>query len=357
MALAEDEEIYIGNPFSLLVVPRSPESSSPGEIWVSDFYANVLLQFDGTGRFVRRLGGPGTGPHEFTTIGQLFLTDDEVGAVELRRREVKWFRRADGAYLRGAQFQTGSIGISPPVAVDGGRGLAFPLLDPVSRTSVAILDAASGTWTRGGSLPDAYRRSLDRGRGAFASYFRYVYLDALDPSALLLAFSGVDSLYRHEPGRAATSAIGGIPRRSRRGLEGECRFAGDAPDPAMAMRECGNPRELFSPVSGAWRLGDGRLAVVHTDQRSEGVPPRVVVTGTSYLTVLDPAGDAACVDLRIPGGSDARAVHDLKAGTLFVLDRRVTGERSTLWLLAVPVPSIGDCPREALVRGWRAAPS
>lgn len=351
LALAENQEIFIGSPFSLIVVPDLDDDGALKEIWVSDFYSNTLLQFDGTGRFVRRLGGAGLGPQEFSTVGQMFLSADEVGAVEMRRREVKWFSRDDGSLRRVTQFRTGSIGISPPVSL--GDLLVFPLLDPVKRTSIGLYQASADQWTRTGPLPEPYRRSYDSGRGAFASFFRYLYLDQFDQSSVLLAFSGVDSVYRFDPRANEFSVLGAVPSRIRRGLEGECRFAGDAPDPARAMRECGSPRELFSTVSGAWRLDDGRIAVIHTDQQTEGEPPRVVVTGTSYLTLLSLDSGNACVDLRIPGGQDSRAVYDLKTDALFILDRRLSGTSSTLWLLRVPIPPESACPGKMQASGWR----
>lgn len=351
LALAEDQEVFIGSPFSLVVVPASDNGRGLAEIWISDFYSNTLLQFDGSGRFNRRMGGAGEGPHEFSTIGQLFLSADEVGAVELRRREVKWFGRSDGKVRRVTQFRKGAIGISPPVSL--GDALVFPLLDPIEHTSVGIYRAANDTWVRTGPLPEPYRRSYEKGRGAFASFFRYLYIDRFDQSSILIAFSGVDSIYRFDPRDTVATVLGAIPRRARRGLEGECRFAGDAPDPALAMKECGSFRELFSLVSGVWMLDVDRVAAVHTDQHTEGEPPRVVVTGTSYLTILDLKSGAACVDMRIPGGKDARAIYDMQRNTLFVLDRRVDDTKSTLWLLSIPIPEMLTCPAGHRASGWR----
>jgi hypothetical protein len=354
MAVAEDQEIYIGSPFSFVVVPAEAGGGALREIWVSDFYSNTLIQFDGAGRFRRRVGGPGSGPGEFNGVGQLFLTGTaeagEVGAVEFRRRELQWFARATGKLRRIAQFGSGSIGISPPVQLGADSTLVFPMLDPLTRTSLGIFDQRTTRWARAGLLPEPYRRSIEKGQGAFANFFRYVYIDKLDTASVLVAFSGVDSLYRFDSRTRTTTALGMIPRRVRRGLEGDCRFAADAPDPRQASKECGSPRERFSPINGAWVLSDGRLAVVHTDQHSQGRPPRVLVTGTSYLTVLDRESNTACVDMRIPGGDDARAVYDLKGDALYILDRRVTDVRSTLWLLTVPIPPMSGCPSGHLVR-------
>ncbi len=172
MAIAEDEEVYIGNPFSLVVVPADAPGAELREIWVSDFLANTILQFDRSGNFQRRIGQPGPGPHEFEGAGLLFLTaDSEVGAVEFRRRELKWFDRESGDFLRTVPFESGSIGMSPPVRLGVDPVLVFPLLDPLRKTSLGIFDARTRQWTRAGSLPAPYRRSVEQGRGAFAAFF------------------------------------------------------------------------------------------------------------------------------------------------------------------------------------------
>ncbi len=351
--LAEDEEIYIGNPYSLIVVPVQEGGGRLREVWVSDYFSNSILQFDGDGTFQRRIGQPGPGPHEFTAVTLLFLPEpDEVGAVDDRRHEIKWFDRNNGELRRFIRHETGRIGKSPPVKVDGGAPtLVFPLLDRMSQTSLGFLDLDTETWTHTGPFPGPYRRSVEQGSGMFAGLFPDVLLDRLAEAAILVAFSGVDTLYRFDLRDRSAIALGKVPRLHRRGIDGECRFAYETPE--WDRTECGSPSEQFSVMTGAWVLGDGRIAVVHVDYHGEGRPPARVYTGHGHLSVLDRERDVACVDIPVPGGDDSGAFTDLKDDVLYTLDRRLTDVSVETWLLQIPIPSMAECPEGHLVQGWR----
>jgi len=353
--LAEDEDIYIGEPFSLVVVPAAERQPGLREVWVSDFFSNSLLQFDGDGTFRKRIGRPGPGPNEFSAVTLLFLTEpNEVGAVDLRSREIKWFKRDDGELSRIVPYETGHMGRSSPVKILGGvPTLVFPLLDLTSRTSLGILEVESQTWTHAGPFPEPYRRSIEDGSGSFAALFPSVLLDRLDDGGILVAFAGVDTLYRFDLRQRLAVPLGKVPKLLRRGIDGECRFAYEGPD--LDTTKCAPPFEQLSVMMGAWVLSDRRLAVLHVDYHEEGRPPAVVVTGRGYLSVLDSDGDAACVDIPVPGGDDSGAFADLKDDILYTLDRRLTDLSTETWLLRIPVPSMAECPEGHLARGWRAA--
>jgi hypothetical protein len=49
-----------------------------GRVFVSDFGTQAVRVFDASGRFVRKFGGPGKGPGEFTGIGRIFLWQDTL---------------------------------------------------------------------------------------------------------------------------------------------------------------------------------------------------------------------------------------------------------------------------------------
>ena len=83
-----------------------------------------------------------------------------------------------------------------------------------------------------------------------------------------------------------------------------------------------------------------------------GEPPTVEWTGTYYLTVLDRAADAACVDVHLRGGDDALAIHDVTGDTLYILDRRLTGLSVETWLFQTRIPHLAECPEENNVVGW-----
>jgi hypothetical protein len=351
--IGENDDIYLGAPFSVIVVRHDRDDPRIREIWVSDYYANSILQFDGDGFFVRRIGQPGPGPHEFSAVTLAFLSGpDEVGAADHYRHEVKWFDRETGELRRFLRYGNGSMGRSPPFEFDyGGTRLVFPLLDNVSQSSLAILDLENEDWTRSGPFPGPYRRSVEQERGAFASLFSDVMLDSLDENAILVAFGGADTLYRFDLRDRSAAPLGKVPRLIRRGVEGECRFVYGS----SGYRDrtgCDMPFEQFSVMTGAWVLTSGRIAVVHTDCHGEGQPPAIEYDCAGYLTVMDQTRDEACVDLLVPGGGDAGRFATLEGDNLYTLDRRITDVRVETWLLQTPVPSMVNCPEGHLTRLW-----
>jgi hypothetical protein len=353
LLLAEEAEIHIGGPYSLRVVHDDEPSGQLREVWVSDMISNSILQFDGDGVFRRRIGQPGPGPHEFAGAGLLFLPNaDEVGAVDHRRHEIKFFDRASGELRRFIRHELGYMGRSSPVAIDLGEpALLFPLLDLTSHTSLALLDVHTETWTHTGPFPGPFRRSLEQGVGAFPNLFPDVFVDSLDEAAVMVAFLGVDTVYRFDVRQREAQPIGKVPRLTRRGIEGECRFAYDNAD-YLKKTDCVMPSEQFSRMRGAWVLRDGRIAVVHADLTGTGRPPARVYTSVAYLSTLDRNSDVACVDMPVPGADDAGAFSEIEGDVLYALDRRFKGENLETWLLEIPVPSMAECPEGHLVNGW-----
>lgn len=67
-----------------------------GRYFVADGGSNSVRVYDVDGRFVRRFGGPGEGPGEFTRIGGMFLRNDTVHA-------------SSGAEFRGSLFDTTGV--------------------------------------------------------------------------------------------------------------------------------------------------------------------------------------------------------------------------------------------------------
>lgn len=304
-------------------------------------------------------GGAGPGPQEFIFLTLVFPGDsNELGALDQRRGELKWLGRHDGELRRVVRFDSPAVGNSRPVKVAGG-GLAFPLFDPATRSSVAILRPDAGRWTYGGPFPEPYRQSMERGRGAFVGLMGGSLLDRLDQTAVLVGFVGVDTVYRYETRGDTAAPLGKVPRLYRRGNDGPCRFAYESSP--VNPRECANPSEHFSLAVGLWVLNGAQVAIVHADRHMEGRPPAVEWTATYYLTVLDRATDSACVDIPLRGGDEALAVFDLVGDSLYVLDRHLTESSVETWLLQTRVPRVRDCPEERRVQGWlaplaRAAP-
>ncbi len=349
--VAEHDQVFLGNPFSL-VVAREADEEALSEIWVSDFYSNRLWRFDGEGRYVGRVGAPGPGPAEFGAANFMFRGEPgEVAGVDMRGRAVKWFAAGSGELLRIAYHETGRIGGSRPVAweEDGEPVLVFPLLDRTTTTSVGILHVASGGWRRVGPIPERHRSAVERGAGWFGAFFAVSTMSRLGEESLVLGFDGVETLLAYDLTKGTDSTLGEVPRLFRRGVDHPCV---ELADHELATATCGPLFDLFSWLVGIWTLPDGRLVLTHVDQHSSGAPPAILLTGEIFLTVLDPSTDEGCVDLRVPGGSDARPVFDVEGSDLFVLDRRLPGVQSEAWLLRVPIPSMDACPEQHRVSGW-----
>ena len=346
--LAEDERTYLGNPFNF-VIERDVSGSMEG-VWVSDFFANAVFGFGPDGDFQTRIGLPGHGPNELASAGSVFLDPSgQIGVTDRRNAVVKWFDRDLGEAVRLEPYGSGYGGITPPVPLgDDWSRLAFPVLDLEALTSVAILDTDSGAWTRTGTVPAGYPRSVQEGGAGFAAHFIFSLLAPLGPNDLLLGFQGSEILYRHRVGGDRSTPLGRIPRRVRKGADDDLweAFEGAA-QPGDPL-----PFEWASNMDEMGVLEDGRIAVVHVDRSYEGEPPSIVLTGTHYLTVLDPESDRACVDIPVPGGSDTRASFTIDGGLLYVLDRRITDAAAEPWLLILPIPSSGECPEAHRHEGW-----
>jgi len=354
LRLAEDEEVYIGNPVHLVVVPAQDGGGQLEEVWVSDFFSNSLLQFAGDGSFLRRIGQPGPGPHEFSHVTNLFLPNaDQVGAVDRRRHEIKWFDRKTGELQRFLRHESGQMGLSVPLPLDAeGSTLMFPLLSAVSQTSLAILDLETETWTHTGPFPEPFRYSIEHGRGALVGMFFHVFVDRLDESTSLVAFTATDTVYAFDPSTQMSQPLGRVPRLQRRGFEGDCVAALELRNYG-SRKDCAYPWDQFSMLTRVRVLDDGRIAVVHVDLDGGGQPPaKRVFRGTGFLTLLDRQRNEACVDLPLPGGDDAGTYVDIKQNTLYALDRRLKGDSLETWLLEVPIPLTADCPEEHVAEGW-----
>ncbi len=346
LLLAQNEGVYIGNPYGL-VVKHDPRSAVE-EVWISDFFSNVLLHFDGDGELRARLGAPGPGPAEFSSAAVIYHpSPEQVAAVDRRQRAVKWFDRASGELERFLRYDTGLIGVTPPVPMSRDR-LVFPLFDFGSRTSLAMLDLSAGTWRRSGPLPEGYHRSLDEGAGGFASFFVNTLVAGLGGSEVVIGFSGSEILFRHDVESGVSVPLGRIPRRLRRGAEDDLWRAFDIP----AEYGDGLPFDWASGLDGLGVLSDGRIVAIHADRELEGTGPPMLLRGRHFLTIMDIEADTACVDLPVPGGQDTRSVFAVEDDVLYVLDRRVTTLESEAWLLRLDLADRRPCPEDALVEGW-----
>ena len=196
------------------------------------------------------------------------------------------------------------------------------------------------------------RLSLEHGRETFTAIFFHEFLERRDEETALVAFTAVDTLYEFDLRSHLATPLGNVPRLRRLGAESECALALISGGNVETACE-GGPTENVSCMTRMRVLDDGRIAVVHADYDGGGVPPpRRVVKGTGYLSILDRKDDLACVDVSIPGGDDNGMFVDIAQDVLYALDRRVKGDSLETWLLEVPIPSTPECPEGHLVQGW-----
>jgi hypothetical protein len=355
--LGPGEQVHVGEPYNMVVDHGGSPSAPHRDIWISDSFSNTIFRFDPDGSLRARIGQAGPGPEEIQSLSLIVLRDpDLVGAFDAGGA-VKWFDRESGDFSHAHTWQRTEVGRSQPVWSQGeGESFVVSALDFRGATSLAYLDLDTGEWEFGGVLPAPHRASVLEGTGGFAAFFGVTNITELAPDTLFtLVWGAHDIAYTYDVVRRQMSPLGEVPQRFRRNSDPDLpdlfNQIGWMPDDGLGLT-------LSSFAQGVWTLQDGRIAVVHSDLDGEGTPPAVHIWSSSYLTVLDPTRDEACVDLGLPGGSEVRAHFDVARDTLFILDRRLpqtledTSDDLETWLLKAPVPSMDDCPAAHRASGW-----
>jgi hypothetical protein len=352
--LLEELEIYLGDPFVMEVGLQDPDGTV-GEVWVADTYSRSAVGFDGDGRFLNRLGRPGPGPDELTSIFLIWDTGEgEIAAVDQYMRTIKSYDKKTGELTGISPLGAGIVGKSRPIRTHDSEGSFFlPVLDRTMQTSVARLDRHSDRWEALGPYPELHRiGQLSAATTWVTGFWPQAAMAQLDPGdRLVLAFGGEDGLYFMDSRTLDHGLLGTVPLRVRRGFEGKCRLL---PGSEIASRGCIPLGEHFSSLRGMWGMGDHLLALVYVDQDFGGDPPAFALTSARiHLTMLDVQRDRACVDLPVAGGDHAKPVFDLQGNSLFVLDRRFTPDGNVAtWLTRTPLPDFDACPPAHQVRGW-----
>ncbi|TVP56334.1 MAG: hypothetical protein EA351_08070 [Gemmatimonadales bacterium] len=349
----EGEDAYIGDPFNMVLV-QGARGAGFEEIWVSDIFSKSLLHFDGDGEFVKRVGSPGPGPEEFSQPYLMFRTDDgQVAANDARQYSLKWFDAETGALNATLRYDIGMIGQSVPVTRERESEpplYVFPLLDTETQTSLAAVDPERGTIERFGELTERHREAPARNAIWFTAFFGVGALVELESETVLTVFGGDETLLVHDLEERTSRELGAVPVRFRRGVDGDCVLRGHHED----LSDCGSPFEAYSSMWGAWALNDGRVVIAHLDTVDVGGPGRTLLQAQSFVTILDPSTDEACVDLEVPVGEEVRAIFTVQDNDLYALDRRLPGTHTESWLLRFELPARGDCPAEHRVEGWLA---
>lgn len=325
--LQEADTVYLGNPFSLAVDPWD------GSFYVSDLYAKRVFRFARGGALMARYGRPGSGPGEFIAPNLAFPLDDStVVAADQQHGRFYLFGRGSGE-LRGSVPYQGRLGMTIPVAVDGVLWAASR--NPATRTSALAWDVRSGGMRYLPPLPGEYVASLAR-RGRYAAFYSTGTVAAW-ADTVLVGMSGRNELTVHDATGQALETIA-VPVARRRGV------------PSDIQRRVDEDRELeqdalfrlASLLYHVHRRPDGSFLLVHHDSDLEGELPGGVITAQSFISVISPDRRRACVDARLPVSPDARPIYGFRGDTIFLMDRRIPGERLETWIVRYVVDA-ADC--------------
>lgn len=100
--------ITLGSAEPLFSSVSGAHRYADGRIVVADEKAKELLMFDGTGKFLRKIARPGSGPGEFQSLSQLFSAGgDSLAVWDERTRRVTYFGER-GQFLRSSASATGT---------------------------------------------------------------------------------------------------------------------------------------------------------------------------------------------------------------------------------------------------------
>ena len=344
--LAESEEIFIGRPGSLSLDPFS------GDFIVADNLSRVVYVFRRDGQFRMRVGRPGQGPGEFEALRVSFVLDDStLVAGDTRRLSLIEFDRLSGRFRSEVRTPVGVFGPSPAVTVGGGgRRLLLPSLNQFERTALLAIDLNDGRSELTGRLPEEYLLSMDEGQMAFTGFYPIFFLERMADERIVLGFMGVDRLrLLDEMGNAIEERP--VPTLFRKGLAADLwrQFA------TGEFRHGDTPWEAGASLNALGTLSDGRIVTVHIESRLEGETAARTVDGVMYVSLLSLGREPSCVDLVVEAGADDRALATIHADTLFVLDRRISGEEELEpWMLRFPLLEI-DCPQQHLWESGRGS--
>jgi hypothetical protein len=295
--LQETDSLYVGRPAALAVDPRD------GSLYVSDAFWGRVLRFAPDGRLVRAYGRRGDGPGELRAPGAVEVVDSAV--VVLDERRLTRFRRDGGEFLGSARYGGVLTSISP----SGGR-LWLGGLNVSRGTSL-------GTWNPGdaevrhlGAIPAEFTRSEP-----MAGIYTGVEVVAWGDTVL----AGYEGLNRITLFRTDGTAIRSlrVPVRRRKG---------EIPDVVDAMRRLDFPHQFGanSVLFRLARLPGGNLALVHYDQSIDGN----LISARVFLTVARPDFSRVCADREITVSRDAQPYTAFRGDTLYVVQQKVTGEKS-----------------------------
>lgn len=304
LILEETDAVFVGQTAGLAVDDR-------GRFLVADAVANAVLEFDSTGRFVRRYGVAGRGPGEFRGIGDAILSrsDGQLTLTDFSLRRVTTFNRDDGRLLGTRAFE-GKLG---SLAGADGR-IWYGLFDPGTARAITVEHVAGLVTTDTApvqaslvAIPEEYLTVEPlNGIYGFASVIAWADTAfvgfAASPFLLLVTADGV--IVDTVP----------LPARTRRGVPSN--LVAILSDPSR------RPSEMYSAASGLMRLhrrSDGSVVTIHHDTKIAGR----LLSARVFAGVISSDRTRACMDAEIPVSSDVIPWTAMQDDILFVLDHVV----------------------------------
>lgn len=297
LVLQETDSEYVGRAQFLAV-------AGDGELFVSDAIGGRVLRFDRTGRLRGALGRKGRGPGEFGGPGAVaFLGDSLVVADDLAGQRILLFRRADGAFVRMARRE---MGLPTHLAVVG-DAVWLGHANVPRRTSLARWRLAADSVEYLSPMPAEFQ-------GTGLEYAQPFVAMAAWRDTILVGHA-VHPLLTLTDATGATRATLRVPVRTRRGVPEATELLARYRAGLSAERQIAE----LSLLMGAWRLGSGRVALLHLDAAVDTVTQQA--HGAGWLTVLTPALDSACVDIPIAAPDEGWPVLAVHGDTLLRIDQ------------------------------------
>lgn len=298
--------------------------ASSGEFFITDVDRGRVVAFAPSGTVTGTFGAAGAGPGEFLMAATLEVLDDSLLAVaDLNARTLKLFNISDRTYTR-------TVGLS------GFRNLAGDWSFSGDTAYFAALDAGGvlAVWPLGedsaslrGVLPAEYLTGRPRGL-----LWRYGRIGLSRAATGLVVHLPTEDGVRRVTEAGRIGPLVPIPARFRRGITPELHQL-----KASTSRERTARFPLASLNTGLAQRGDGLLVAYHWEYDHD---PKSATTGTGggpgmtnlrlFGTLISPALDSACIDVRLPIVTDTPPFPVTVGDTTFVFTRSVDMAKGTV---------------------------
>jgi hypothetical protein len=251
-------------------------------------------------------------------------------AADNERHLMYLFDRNTGEHLRSVSYR-GRLGSTAPIRV--GNTLWMPSRSLQDATTALAWDLETDSVRYLGPLPAEYEASL-RSIGRYAAFYAMGVLAAWEDT-LLVGMRGRNELVLMDHHGTVLDTLH-PPVSRRRGVPQNVQQLFD--EQRLPRRE------LYRRVSATAhvnRRSDGSILLVHHDAEVEESDGPSIITADALVTVITADRRRACVDADLPVSPDARPIHGARGDTLFLLDRRIVGERMETWIVPYLVDTAG----------------